>query len=72
MKRNSEVSVKEHVAQTAKQLGDEITMHRIVPISLVRSITFIVIVLTTANSTITPMISVMNRKIALNSRITWP
>jgi elongation factor Ts len=28
--RNSEVSVKEHVAQTAKQLGDEITIRRFV------------------------------------------
>jgi elongation factor Ts len=30
VKRNSEVSVKEHVAQTAKQLGDEITIRRFV------------------------------------------
>jgi elongation factor Ts len=30
VKRNSEVSVKEHVAQIAKQLGDEITIHRFV------------------------------------------
>ena len=45
---------------------------RIVPISLVRSITFIVIVLTTANSTITPITSAMNRKIELNIRTTWP
>ena len=30
VKRNSEVSVKEHVAQTAKQMGDEITIRRFV------------------------------------------
>ncbi len=30
VKRNSEVSVKEHVAQIAKQLGDEITIRRFV------------------------------------------
>ena len=30
VKRNSEVSVKEHVAQVAKQLGDEITIRRFV------------------------------------------
>jgi elongation factor Ts len=30
VKRNSEVSLKEHVAQTAKQLGDEITIRRFV------------------------------------------
>ena len=30
VKRNSEVSVKEHVAQTAKQLGDDITIRRFV------------------------------------------
>jgi len=30
VKRNSEVSVKEHVAQTAKQLGDEVTIRRFV------------------------------------------
>jgi elongation factor Ts len=30
VKRNSEVSVKEHVAQTAKQLGDEITIRQFV------------------------------------------
>lgn len=30
VKRNSEVSVKEHVAQTAKQLGDEISIRRFV------------------------------------------
>jgi elongation factor Ts len=30
VKRNSEVSVKEHVAQIAKQLGDEITINRFV------------------------------------------
>ena len=30
VKRNSEVSVKEHVAQTGKQLGDEITIRRFV------------------------------------------
>jgi len=30
VKKNSEVSVKEHVAQTAKQLGDEITIRRFV------------------------------------------
>jgi len=30
VKRNSEVSVKEHVAQTAKQLGDELTIRRFV------------------------------------------
>jgi elongation factor Ts len=30
VKRNSEVSVKEHVAQVAKQLGDEITVRRFV------------------------------------------
>jgi elongation factor Ts len=30
VKRNSEVSIKEHVAQTGKQLGDEITIRRFV------------------------------------------
>jgi translation elongation factor EF-Ts len=30
VKRNSEVSVKEHAAQVAKQLGDEITIRRFV------------------------------------------
>jgi elongation factor Ts len=30
VKRNSEVSLKEHVAQIAKQLGDEITIRRFV------------------------------------------
>ena len=30
VKRNSEVSVKEHVAQIGKQLGDEITIRRFV------------------------------------------
>jgi elongation factor Ts len=30
VKRNSEISVKEHVAQIAKQLGDEITIRRFV------------------------------------------
>jgi elongation factor Ts len=30
VKRNSEVSVKEHVAQTAKQLGDEVAIRRFV------------------------------------------
>ena len=30
VKKNSEVSVKEHVAQVAKQLGDEITIRRFV------------------------------------------
>ena len=30
VKRNSEVSVKEHIAQTAKQLGDEVTIRRFV------------------------------------------
>jgi elongation factor Ts len=30
VKRNSEVSLKEHVAQTAKQLGDELTIRRFV------------------------------------------
>ena len=30
VKRNSEVSVKEHAAQTAKQLGDEVTIRRFV------------------------------------------
>jgi len=30
VKRNSEVSVKEHVAQVGKQLGDEITIRRFV------------------------------------------
>ena len=30
VKRNSEVSVKEHVAQIAKQLGDEIAIRRFV------------------------------------------
>jgi elongation factor Ts len=30
VKRNSEVSVKDHVAQIAKQLGDEITIRRFV------------------------------------------
>jgi elongation factor Ts len=30
VKRNSEVSVKEHVGQVAKQLGDEITIRRFV------------------------------------------
>ena len=30
VKRNSEISVKEHVAQVAKQLGDEITIRRFV------------------------------------------
>ena len=43
-------------------------MARIVPISLVRSITFMVIVLTTANSTITLMTTAMNRKIDAEKR----
>jgi elongation factor Ts len=30
VKKNSEVSVKEHVASVAKQLGDEITIRRFV------------------------------------------
>jgi len=30
VKRNSEISVKEHVAQVAKQLGDEVTIRRFV------------------------------------------
>jgi len=30
VKRNSEVSVKEHVAQISKQLGDEITIQHFV------------------------------------------
>jgi hypothetical protein len=39
---------------------------RIVPTSLVRSITFMVMVLITANSTITPITIAMKRKIELN------
>ena len=46
-------------------------MARVVPISLVRSITFMVMVLTTVNSTITPMITAMNRKIAPNKLSIW-
>jgi hypothetical protein len=34
VKRNSEVSVKEHVASVAKQLGDEIELRRFVPFQL--------------------------------------
>ncbi len=30
VKKNSEITVKEHVAQVAKQLGDEITIRRFV------------------------------------------
>ncbi len=38
VKRNSEVSVKEHVAQTAKQLGDEVTIRRFVRFQVGESI----------------------------------
>ena len=44
---------------------------RIVPISLVRSITFMVMVFTTAKSTITPITSEMKMKIELNIATTW-
>jgi elongation factor Ts len=30
VKKNSEITVKEHVAQVAKQLGDEITIRRFI------------------------------------------
>ena len=39
VKRNSEVSVKEHVAQIAKQLGDEITVRRFVRFQVGESLT---------------------------------
>jgi elongation factor Ts len=39
VKRNSEVSVKEHVAQTAKQLGDEIIIRRFVRFQVGESVT---------------------------------
>ena len=39
VKRNSEVSVKEHVAQVAKQLGDEITVRRFVRFQVGESLT---------------------------------
>jgi len=39
VKRNSEVSVKEHVAQIAKQLGDEITIRRFVRFQVGESLT---------------------------------
>ncbi len=39
VKRNSEVSVKEHVAQVAKQLGDEITIRRFVRFQVGESLT---------------------------------
>ena len=38
VKQNSEVSVKEHVAQVAKQLGDEITIRRFVRFQVGESI----------------------------------
>ena len=46
-------------------------MARAVPISLVRSTTLVPIVLTTVKSTITPMISEMKRKMALNIPTAW-
>ncbi len=39
VKKNSEISVKEHVASVAKQLGDEITIHRFVRFQVGESMT---------------------------------